>query len=183
MGKFLIFLIGVPLLETWFLIRMGGVIGALPTIALVILTAVIGGNLVRYQGVSTMQRMQQQMASGQMPAAEMFAGVFILIAGVLLITPGFFTDALGFLFLFPPFRHWAAEKLISSGIVAMANNQAGGMGSAGQGSSGFGEFHYRSQQPPHGRRSRSQDGDIIDAEYEVVDDVSEPKSLDQKDIK
>lgn len=166
MGKLLLVLISVPLIETWFLIKMGGVIGALPTIGLVILTAVVGGMLVRQQGFSTINRLQQKMQAGQMPAEELFAGMLIVIAGVLLITPGFFTDALGFLCLFPPFRHWFAGAILRSGVIKFDTAMGSNMNGAGNGpfnrSMGGGGFREA------GRRDDS--GTVIDAEYEIRDD-------------
>lgn len=100
---FLVFLI-VPFLEIYLLIEVGGVIGALPTILLTVFTAILGAALVRMQGISTLMRMQQSAASGQLPARELFDGACLLIAGALLLTPGFFTDTIGFLLLTPPFR-------------------------------------------------------------------------------
>ena len=177
MGKLLIVLVGIPLIETWFLIKMGGVIGALPTIALVIFTAVVGGILVRQQGFSTINRLQQKMQSGQMPAEELFAGMLIIIAGVLLITPGFFTDAMGFLCLFPPFRHWFAGAIIRSGAIKMANPTMTGSGFGGTGSpfgsmgqngpSGHSSGTAAGREQSNGSRSN---GTVIDAEYEVRDD-------------
>ena len=111
---FLLFLL-VPLGELWFMIKVGGWIGALPTVALVVLTAVIGASLARIQGLSTLQRLQATMARGETPALEMLEGVFLFIGAVLLLVPGFFTDALGLVFLLPftrrPLAWWAARRL------------------------------------------------------------------------
>jgi UPF0716 protein FxsA len=100
---FLLFLL-VPLVEIYFLIVVGGMIGALPTVALVVLTAVIGAALARHQGLVTLQRLQATIARGEAPAIEMLEGVLLLIGALLLLTPGFFTDALGFACLFPVTR-------------------------------------------------------------------------------
>jgi len=100
---FLIFLL-VPLVEIYFLIQVGGVIGAVPTIALVVFTALLGAMLLRFQGWATLTRSRRVMAQGQLPALEMLEGVLLVFAGALLLTPGFFTDAIGFIFLVPPLR-------------------------------------------------------------------------------
>jgi len=100
---FLLFLL-VPLVEIYFLIKVGSVIGAVPTIALVVFTALLGAMLLRYQGLVTLTRSRQVMAQGQLPALEMLEGVLLVFAGALLLTPGFFTDAIGFVFLLPPLR-------------------------------------------------------------------------------
>ena len=100
---FLLFIL-VPLVEIYFLIQVGSVIGAIPTIGLVVFTALLGAMLLRFQGMTTLQRTRMSMAEGQVPALEMLEGVLLLFAGVLLLTPGFFTDAIGFAFLIPPLR-------------------------------------------------------------------------------
>ncbi len=100
---FLLFLL-IPLVEMYFLIVVGGIIGALPTVALVVLTAVIGAALARHQGLATLRRLQDALARGETPAIEMLEGVLLLAGALLLLTPGFFTDALGFACLIPPAR-------------------------------------------------------------------------------
>jgi UPF0716 protein FxsA len=100
---FLLFLL-VPLLEIYLLIKVGGIVGALPTVFLVVFTAVLGAGLLRIQGFSTMTRVRNTLAQGGIPAVEMLEGAVLLVAGALLLTPGFFTDAIGFLCLIPPVR-------------------------------------------------------------------------------
>ncbi len=110
---FLLFLL-IPLVEIYFLIQVGNVIGAIPTIALVVFTALLGAMLLRFQGWVTLQRARLTLAQGQMPAIEMFEGVLLVLAGALLLTPGFFTDTIGFLLLIPPLRksiiRWFLKK-------------------------------------------------------------------------
>ena len=103
-GLLFLLFIFVPLVEIYFLIQVGSVIGAIPTIGLVVFTALLGAMLLRFQGMTTLQRTRMTMAQGQVPAIEMLEGVLLLFAGVLLLTPGFFTDAIGFAFLVPPLR-------------------------------------------------------------------------------
>lgn len=100
---FLLFLL-VPLAEVYLLIQVGGVIGALPTVGAVVFTALLGAFLVRRQGLATLHRAQAAVHQGAVPALEVFEGILLLVAGALLLTPGFFTDALGFLALVPPLR-------------------------------------------------------------------------------
>lgn len=114
---FLLFFIGVPLIEIYFLIEVGGVIGALPTVFAVIFTAVLGVTLIRIQGFSTLQKAQNSMNQGVVPATEMFEGLMLLFAALCLLIPGFFTDAVGFLLLIPPLRTFLAAKMIGSGIL------------------------------------------------------------------
>jgi UPF0716 protein FxsA len=95
------------------LVTVGGVVGVGWTIFLVVLTAVIGASLVRSQGISTLARSQEILARGDLPAVELLEGVALLIAGALLLTPGFFTDGVGFLLLVPPLR----RRLIRSWVL------------------------------------------------------------------
>nr|CAA6829375.1 MAG: Exlusion protein FxsA [uncultured Thiotrichaceae bacterium] len=103
----------VPLVEIYFLIQVGGVIGVLPTVLLVVLTAVVGAFLLRQQGLSTLARFQSSMGQGKLPATAMFEGVMLIIGGALLMTPGFFTDAIGFACLLPFSRKWLAKAMLS----------------------------------------------------------------------
>ncbi len=104
MPLLLLIFIAVPVLELYLLIKVGGLIGALPTIAIVILTAVVGTWLLRQQGLATLQRYQNSLAQGKLPAMELFEGMVLLFGGALLLTPGFFTDAIGLLCLVPVTR-------------------------------------------------------------------------------
>jgi UPF0716 protein FxsA len=103
----------VPILEIYLLIQIGQVIGALWTVLLVVLTAVIGVWLLKIQGMSTLMRAQEKMQNGQMPAQEMLEGLGLVLAGAFLLTPGFFTDSVGFLLLLPPTRAWLVSKLVA----------------------------------------------------------------------
>ena len=102
---FLIFVV-VTIAEIAVLISVGEVIGTWSTVLLVIITALIGSTLLRQQGWSTMAKAQQSMAEGRTPAIEMLEGVVILVSGILLLTPGFLTDALGLLGLMPWSRRY-----------------------------------------------------------------------------
>lgn len=113
---FLAFLL-VPLAEIWLLIEIGDVIGAGWTIFGVVFTAVLGAALVRVQGLSTLMRVQAQLAQGNMPAVEVLEGAALLVAGALLLTPGFFTDAAGFALLTPPLRRKLIRRLLERGLL------------------------------------------------------------------
>ncbi len=113
---FLLFL-AVPMVEIYFLIKVGSVIGAIPTIALVVFTALLGAMLLRFQGWITLQRARMSMAQGQLPATEMMEGVLLVMAGALLLTPGFVTDSIGFLLLVPPLRKALIRWFISRSSV------------------------------------------------------------------
>tara|TARA_B100000929_G_scaffold61072_1_gene46275 strand:+ start:1983 stop:2417 length:435 start_codon:yes stop_codon:yes gene_type:complete len=106
---FLILFITIPLVEIAILIKIGKIIGAGYTIALVIGTAFLGVSLLRIQGISTLAKVQANVNRGQLPATELIEGLILLISGVLLLTPGFFTDMLGFLMLVPMLRQRLAE--------------------------------------------------------------------------
>ena len=99
----LLFLV-VPIAEIYVLIEIGSVVGAVATIGLVVLTAVVGAALMRAQGLATLFRARAAMAKGEVPALELLEGAVILIAGALLLTPGFLTDAAGFACLIPSLR-------------------------------------------------------------------------------
>ena len=108
---FLLFLT-VPLVEIYFLIQIGEHIGALSTILLCILTAAIGAILLRIQGILTLLRAQRKLQQGEIPADDLLEGLILLISGVLLLTPGFATDVIGFLCLVPALRSLLALKLL-----------------------------------------------------------------------
>ena len=86
--------------------QAGNWIGIAPTLVMIVLTAVIGVSLLRQQGLSTLYKAQEKMNQGQIPAMEMVEGIMLAVAGALLITPGFFTDTIGFLLLVPPLRRY-----------------------------------------------------------------------------
>lgn len=111
---FLLFLI-VPLIEIYFLIQVGRVIGPGWTIFAVVATAVLGAILLRMQGFSTLQRAQATMAQGQVPAVAMMEGVALLFSGAMLLTPGFVTDAIGFALLVPVIRQSLIKRVLKNG--------------------------------------------------------------------
>lgn len=116
MRIFFLVLFVIPLIELYFLIQLGDVIGALPTVLLTVLTAVVGVALMRSQGLATMQNAQVEMASGHSLQASMFEGVFIFLGGVFLFFPGLITDFIGLLFLVPFVRRF----LITQSVKGMS---------------------------------------------------------------
>ena len=112
--KLLALFIVLPLLELYVILEVGSVLGALPTVLVVVLTAVAGAFFTKLEGLRTLRRMQQQIMVGQMPAEELIDSVLICVAGVLLLTPGFLTDAFGFWILIPPtrsvFKRWLRSR-------------------------------------------------------------------------
>jgi UPF0716 protein FxsA len=113
----------VPVLELYLLIRIGSAIGAASTIALVILTGVLGAYLARNQGFAVLLSIRQRLDRGEFPADEMIDGLCILVAAVVLVTPGIVTDLLGFLLLFPPTRSVLRKALVRYLHVHVANVQ------------------------------------------------------------
>ena len=132
----------VPLVEIYLLIEVGSVIGAFPTIFAVVFTAVLGAWLLRIQGFSTLRRVQQTAAQGGIPAIELLEGAMLLVAGALLLTPGFFTDAIGFLCLVPPVRRvmalWFFQRIFRF---------PGGRGGPGSGGFQSGDSHHHHHRP------------------------------------
>jgi UPF0716 protein FxsA len=97
-------IIVIPAIDIGFLLLSGKTIGFLPTIALIILTGVVGAYLTKREGLQTIKRAQEQLSYGQLPGDSVLDGICILIGATLLLTPGFITDLFGFLLLFPPSR-------------------------------------------------------------------------------
>lgn len=123
--------LAIPIAEIYVLITVGGMVGVGTTIALVVATAVIGAALMRREGLATLGRMQREMNQGGLPAEALIEGVMLLFAGALLLTPGFLTDAVGFIFLFRPTRLALARGFVSRSMARM--QRAGGMGTSGLG--------------------------------------------------
>jgi len=115
----------VPIIEIYLLIQVGQVIGAGWTILLVVLTAVIGVALLKVQGLSTLNRAQQKMQANELPAREILEGMGLVVAGALLLTPGFFTDAVGFFLLFPPTRIWLVSAVAARMVVSASVSTPG----------------------------------------------------------
>ncbi len=152
MWLFLLF-VAIPILEIALFIQVGGFIGLWPTLAIVVLTALIGTLMVRSQGFLAMERLRRAIGSGEDPVGPIAHGALILVAGVLLLTPGFFTDAVGLSLLVPPVRAavigWGAARLAGRFTTVVQTRQSG----AGPG--------------PAAR------GGPIEADYEVVDEEAQ----------
>lgn len=125
---FILFII-IPVIELYLLIKVGSIIGALPTVALILSISLAGAWLVRHQGLRILLRVQSEMMQGKLPAGELVDGALVLVGGVLLAAPGFFTDFLGLFFLIPLTRSiikkvtilWLQRKL-SQGVVTVHLN-------------------------------------------------------------
>ena len=104
--------IGVPVLEIALFIQAGDIFGLWPTLAAIVATAIIGGALIRAQGLAAIGRARRSLDQGQAPVQEVFTGICLLLAGALLMTPGFLTDSIGFLLLVPPVRRSLGQWLM-----------------------------------------------------------------------
>lgn len=152
---FVLFLV-IPIIEIFFLIKVGEVIGAFPTIILVVLTAVIGAGLLRQQGLSTLARFQQNLSTGKIPAQEMVEGILLAVGGALLMTPGFVTDTMGFLCLLPFSRKFIAKNVIKRSKNKFTAGMSGGFGGAAGG------FYHES----HG----GSDKNVVEGEFTEIND-------------
>ncbi len=106
--------VGVPILEVALFIEAGDIFGLWPTLAAIVATAIIGGALIRAQGLAAIGRARRSLDQGQMPVHEAFTGICLLLAGALLMTPGFLTDSIGFLLLIPPLRRTLGQWLLNA---------------------------------------------------------------------
>lgn len=162
MWLFLAFL-AVPLIEIGLFIQVGGAIGLWPTLGIVILTAVIGTWLVRTQGAMAMGNLRRSFSELSDPAEPLAHGAMILIAGALLLTPGFFTDAVGFAFLMPPVRVAVFKYAKSRVNVQRFSMGAGPMHQGG--------FDPRAEAKPNAPQGA---GDVIEGDFSEVDGDKKP---------
>ncbi|MEZ9441775.1 FxsA family protein [Vibrio sp. 10N.222.54.F12] len=168
----LLLFIFVPIIEIGLFIQVGGFLGLWPTIALVLITAFVGASLVRSQGIQTLMSVQGRLHQGEMPAQQILEGVMLAVAGVLLLTPGFMTDALGMLVLLPAPRAMIAKKMMEKMVVT---NMSGGFHAGGQ--AGFGQSPFG--QDPFNRdpSDQSKDGNTFEGEFEKKDDDNDRNRL------
>lgn len=156
-AKLFLTMVSVSLLEIYVLIKVGGFLGAWPTVALVVLTAFVGSALVRSQGLQVLRQFQQRIAQGESPGQELIEGFMLLVTGVLLVTPGFVTDFLGLLILQPSIRSMVAKYVLAN--VKLNSAMSGGFSQSSNGST-FGA----------GFKSKKTDDHIIEGEFERKDD-------------
>ena len=157
---FLLFAI-LPILEIALLINVGSIIGGWNTVGLVILSAFIGAYFVKREGVSTLQTAQEKMQRNEVPGKELVEGLMLVVAGILLVTPGFITDIFGFLLAMPGSRHFFAAQVSKHMKMRVV---APGMG---PGASGFGQGQSPFGQSPFNERSHTHNdnGDVFEGEY------------------
>ena len=160
-------LIGVPILEISVFISVGEEIGFNWTLAIVILTAVTGTWMIKRQGLKTLYRLQDQLDQGQLHLREAFDGLSLLLAGALLLTPGFVTDGVGFLLLTSPFRNLLRVNI---GRLVAAHGH-----SYGPKKQDRGDFHG----PFNKDVERNVHGTVIDGEFKDLtgqDNTEKPKT-------
>jgi UPF0716 protein FxsA len=146
----LVLFVVTPILEMLLLIEVGSKIGALNTVGLVLLTAMIGLALLRKQGLDTLLRANQKINSGEVPAQEMAEGLALAAGGALLLTPGFITDGVGFCLLLPFTRKLLVKTVFSRLVSSMTIN---------------GQFHTSATQQYSQSINSSIEGEIIEGEY------------------
>ncbi|WMC09934.1 FxsA family protein [Oceanimonas pelagia] len=156
MGRILLFFIGAGLLEIFVFIEVGAAIGAWSTIALILLTAILGLSLVRIQGLQTLMEAQTKLNRGETPAREMVSGMMLALSGVLLLLPGFVTDFAGVLLLLPPVRNALAERFLSRAHIR-----------GNKGHTFTAEYYYHSETRVHDQDKK---GVTFEGEVEHKDD-------------
>ncbi|MEQ8408957.1 MAG: FxsA family protein [Gammaproteobacteria bacterium] len=171
-----VFFIAIPLVEMLLLFEVSDQIGGLNTLGLVVLTAVIGVQVLKSQGLSTLMRANQRLESGQLPAQEIIEGMMLAGAGALLLTPGFITDTLGFIFLTGPLRRPIARYFIRSGVIKASASRGSSFSfwSSSAGPSGRARGPGGFSRPGGFEQGK---GDVVEGEYS---DESRP-NLDSPD--
>ena len=185
-----LFFIAVPLVEMLLLFEVSDQIGGLSTLGLVVATAVIGVQVLKQQGIATLTRANARLSSGELPAQEIIEGMLLAAAGALLLTPGFITDTLGFVFLAGPLRRLIAARLLRSGLVRAGGGLGAGFSGGPVGGS-RGGFSRRSHGGFSGEHqgfdtsaAGSAEGEIIEGEIvREVDSVTLDKGVSETDEK
>ena len=141
---FLLIFLGIPLVEIAVFMAVGEQIGVGTTLFLALITAIIGGIVIKHQGISTFMAVQNSLQRGNMPLYELFDGFCLVAAGALLITPGFVTDFIGFMLLLPPFRGFFRGFIVKLFKFSVNTDSFGA--------------------------KQSQNSTVIDVDYEIVED-------------
>ncbi|WP_047031796.1 FxsA family protein [Hoeflea sp. IMCC20628] len=162
-------LLAIPLAEIAAFVVIGGQIGVWATLGMVLLTAIIGSFLLRWQGVGLFNRINAEVRANRVPGRELVHGVMILVAGVLLLTPGFVTDSLGFLLFVPSIRD-IVWRLVKDRVVV----QTMGGSTAGPGNPGAGAHS--------GGASRDGVVDLNEDEFKRTNDPASPWSGDRSSL-
>jgi len=151
---FLLLLLAIPAAEIFLFIEVGGHIGAWLTVGLIFATAIVGGMILRFQGLKTLANARREIEAQRVPVKELAEGAALALSAMLLLTPGFATDALGIVLLFPPVRH-ALIAFVVARFMARHGSMAG-----------------------FGARAKNTDN-TIDGEFEVIDDSDDSTGADK----
>ncbi len=155
LGWLILLFVAIPLAELALLVWVGGQVGLGATVALVVVTGILGASLARSQGLATLSRFQSRLGAGEIPHQDLIDGILILLAGAVLLTPGLITDIAGFLLLVPAVRRSVRRWLVarfSARMVVVGPGSASGSGSATR---------------PGPSTGGPSSGDVVDAEFEV----------------
>jgi len=121
--KFLLFIIFLPIIEIYFFVKIGSEIGPLSTIVFTLLTAFLGVATIKYQGITSFMQARQSIFNTSEPGIEIFSNLILLICGIFLLIPGFFTDFLGILLLIPPLRVILIRIALKNAIINFQNRR------------------------------------------------------------
>jgi len=121
--KFLLFIIFLPIIEIYFFVKIGSEIGPISTIVFTLLTAFLGVATIKYQGITSFMQARQSIFNTSEPGIEIFSNLILLICGIFLLIPGFFTDFLGILLLIPPLRVILIRIALKNAIINFQNRR------------------------------------------------------------
>jgi UPF0716 protein FxsA len=156
-----------PMLEIALLVKLGSALGFWPSFGIVVGTGLLGSTVLRHQGFAAIRRSQEALAEGHPPVEPVLDGLFLIVAGLLLITPGFISDIIGVFLLVPPIRKviakWAMSRFLMSGSL---------QGSVFTGSTKTTQTQWRT--PGQSQSPRGTDAPIIEGEYERLDEKTVP---------
>ena len=155
----------IPLMDVLVLVLVAGWIGTVPTVALVVLTALIGMLLVRAEGRHTLRRVREKIAKGQSPTDELLDGGLLIAAGAFLLTPGLVTDAVGFLLVIPPTRYLIREATKRWVVVPIADAKSSGFVTGRMYTDGFPSGGPDG--PPEGAPGGPEEYDLGEDAYDV----------------
>lgn len=163
-ASFFLIVLFVSMTELFLLVQVSAQIGFLETLALCVLTGILGGAIVRHQGLQTLQRLRQELMGGRLPADQILEGVVLIVVGALLCVPGFVTDVAGFLMLVPPLRReaiaWVKKRLAPRFTIYRSPFPGS-------------PFSEPPKGPPPGGPFGGEPPEIIDAEFERKPDREE----------
>lgn len=165
----------VPAIEIYLLIKVGSAIGGFNTIMIVIITGIFGASLAKSQGISILNRIQKDLADGKLPADQIIHGFLVFGGGLLLLTPGFFTDLIGLSMVFPGSRHLYIAILkdkvksgLESGTIKFTSFHSGFSGGFSSGASSTNTYHSTHEQFNHDESKDNEiqnDDNVIEADF------------------